>query len=68
MNPQGPQMQLTREHIVDILRALEVDRSEAFRMAKDMPKDGSEERLLLARVVRCTELHMLLMGASQVSV
>ena len=68
MNPQGPQMQLTREQIVDILHALEVASTEAFRAANDMPKDSSVERMLLARVVRCTELHMLLMGASQVSV
>jgi len=68
MNPQGPQMQLTREQIVDILYALQTEIHDSQQRAQDMPQDSYEEKHVLARVVRCTELHMLLMGASQVSV
>jgi hypothetical protein len=68
MNPQGPQMQLTREQIVDMIHALQTEIRETQLSALSMPRDSSAERIALARVVRCTELHMLLMGASQVSV
>lgn len=69
MNPQGPQMQLTREQIHEIVHALQTQVGVSAEICSAVEFDGTElARKHQRHMERCAQIHGLLLGASQVSV